>query len=256
MRFIGIDYSGAEVPTSSLKGLRVFQAVDAEPPTEALPPPSPKKYWTRKGLAEWLEEILAGGVPTLVGIDHGFSFPERYFDRHDIPKNWDAFLRDFCAHWPTHRDNTYVCFVRDGLVGLGHKRVGDRKWKRATERRAPGTRSVFHFDVNGQVANSTHAGIPWLLRLREKLGDQIHFWPFDGWTSRPGISVVTEVFPTLWRAQYPSEFSTAHQRDAYAVCRWLQDNTLNHWIDRFFQPTLSEEERRVAAFEGWILGVA
>jgi hypothetical protein len=79
-RYIGIDYSGAATPTSSLKGLRVYLAEGDAPPVEVLPPPSPRKYWTRRGIAEWLVERLAEGAPTLVGIDHGFSFPLRYFE--------------------------------------------------------------------------------------------------------------------------------------------------------------------------------
>lgn len=46
--YIGIDYSGAQTPRSSLKGLRVYQADRAKRPEEVLPPPSPRKYWTRK----------------------------------------------------------------------------------------------------------------------------------------------------------------------------------------------------------------
>jgi len=46
-----------------------------EPPAEVPPRPTPKKYGTRCGIAEWLMERLAEGVPILVGIDHGFSFP-------------------------------------------------------------------------------------------------------------------------------------------------------------------------------------
>ena len=42
-RYIGIDYSGAETPTSSLKGLRVYLADRTSPPAEVLPPPSPRK---------------------------------------------------------------------------------------------------------------------------------------------------------------------------------------------------------------------
>jgi hypothetical protein len=53
-RYIGIDYSGAETPHSSLKGLRVYQADRASLPEEVSPPPSPRKYWTRRGIAEWL----------------------------------------------------------------------------------------------------------------------------------------------------------------------------------------------------------
>jgi hypothetical protein len=51
------------------------------PPFEVVPPPSPRKYWTRRGIAEWLVEQLSEDRPTLVGIDRGFSFPLRYFRR-------------------------------------------------------------------------------------------------------------------------------------------------------------------------------
>jgi hypothetical protein len=44
----------AETPNSSLKGLRVYLADRALPPEEVSPPRSPRKYWTRRGIAEWL----------------------------------------------------------------------------------------------------------------------------------------------------------------------------------------------------------
>ncbi len=58
-RYIGIDYSGAQTPTASLKGLRVYLAEGDAAPVEVPPPPSPRKYWTRRGVAEWLVERLA-----------------------------------------------------------------------------------------------------------------------------------------------------------------------------------------------------
>lgn len=61
-RYIGIDYSGAETPDSSLKGLRVYQANRESFPVEMQPPPSLRKYWTRRGLAEWLAERLSEDV--------------------------------------------------------------------------------------------------------------------------------------------------------------------------------------------------
>jgi|TARA_Y100000031_G_scaffold125167_1_gene141414 hypothetical protein len=66
-RTIGIDYSGAETPTASLKGLRIYMAEGDRPPEEVFPPPSPRKYWTRKGIAHWLVERLAEDVATQVG---------------------------------------------------------------------------------------------------------------------------------------------------------------------------------------------
>src|SRR5213594_4181539 len=93
--YIGIDYSGAQTPTSSLKGLRVYLADRAGPPSEVVPPPSPRKYWTRRGVAEWLVERLSAGRPALVGIDHAFSFPLRYFEAHQLLPDWAEFLNDF-----------------------------------------------------------------------------------------------------------------------------------------------------------------
>jgi hypothetical protein len=132
-RYIGIDYSGAKTPTSSLKRLRVFIADRASPPVEVLPPPSPRKYWTRRGIAEWLVERLSEDQPTLVGIDHGFSFPLQYFETHHLPHYWPAFLDDFQRHWPTDGDHIYVDFAREGSAGNGAARSGNSRWRRLTE---------------------------------------------------------------------------------------------------------------------------
>jgi hypothetical protein len=56
---IGIDYSGAQTPTASLKGLRVYLAEGDASPAEVPPPPSARKCWTRRGIAEWLMERLS-----------------------------------------------------------------------------------------------------------------------------------------------------------------------------------------------------
>ena len=104
-------------------------------PSEVLPPPSPRKYWTRRGIAEWLVERLAEDVPTLVGIDHGFSFPLRYFETHRLPPDWPAFLDDFQRHWPTDEDHTYVDFVRDGSAATARRAWATPRWRRLTEER-------------------------------------------------------------------------------------------------------------------------
>src|SRR3982074_3837982 len=118
-RYIGIDYSGAATPTSSLSGLRVYEADPLTAPQEVPPPPSPRKYWTRKGVAEWLVEQLAGAIPTLVGIDPGFALPVPYFEAHGLLPEWPNVLDDFQRHWPTDKDHIYVDFVRYGVHGNG-----------------------------------------------------------------------------------------------------------------------------------------
>jgi hypothetical protein len=255
-RTIGIDYSGAETPTSSLKGLRVFLTEGGAPAAEILPPPSPRKYWTRRGIAEWLVEQLDDGVPTLVGIDHGFSFPLRYFEKHGLLPDWQRFLDDFQHHWPTDDDHVYVDFVRDGVAGNGAARTGNARWRRLTEERARGAKSVFHFDVQGSVAKSSHAGIPWLRYIRQRLIGRVHFWPFDGWEIPVGLSVIAEVYPALWSSSFAKGQLDPHQHDAFSIATWLARANQDGSLLDFLQPALTPPERAVAQVEGWILGVA
>ncbi len=254
-RTIGIDYSGAQTPTASLKGLRVYLAEGVGSPEEVHPPPSPRKYWTRKGLAHWMVKRLAEDVPTLVGIDHGFSFPLRYFEVHGLEPDWPAFLDDFQRHWPTDEDHTYVDFVRDGSAGNGAARSGNSRWRRLTEERAGGAKSVFHFDVQGQVAKSTHAGIPWLRFIRRQLGERVHFWPFDGWGIPQGRSAIAEVYPALWSRNFAREDRTGDKHDAYSIAAWLSRADRDGGLGGFLDPNLTAPERGVAGVEGWILGV-
>ena len=222
-------------------------------PVEILPPPGPKKYWTRRGVAEWLMARLAEDFATIVGIDHGFSFPLRYFEAHGLPLDWTAFLDDFQKHWPTDEE-IYVDFVRDGLFGNGLARMGNARWRRLTEQRGRGGKSVFHFDVQGSVAKSTHAGLPWLRLIRQR-HRQVHFWPFDGWEVAHGRSVVAEVYPSLWSKTYQQGDRTGDQHDAYSVAKWLSETDRAGTLAQHFTPALTEAERAQAAIEGWILGV-
>ncbi|MEX1049716.1 MAG: hypothetical protein WED15_09315 [Akkermansiaceae bacterium] len=254
-RYFGIDYSGAQTPTSSLPGLRLYAATPAEGPTEIPPPASPRKYWTRRGLAEWLVDELRSGPPTLVGIDHAFSFPVDYFEVHRLPPEWPAFLNDFCHHWPTDENHTYVDCIREGARGNGAERAGDSRWKRLTEKRSRTAKSVFHFDVQGSVAKSTYSGLPWLRHLRQQLGPNLHFWPFDGWLPPPGRSVITEVYPSLWSRSFPRENRTPDQHDAYSVARWMRESDATGALSAHLNPDLTESDRATATFEGWILGL-
>jgi hypothetical protein len=213
-----------------------------------------RKYWTRRGIAEWLTERLVEDVIALAGIDHGFSFPLRYFEIHHLSSDWPAFLDDFKRHWPTDGDNTYVDFVRDGNCGNGAARFGNTRWRRLTEERA-GAKSVFHFDVPGSVARSTHAGLPWLHYTRQQTGGQVHFWPFEGWDIPTGRPVIAEFYPSLWSRGFAREARSTDQHDAYSVAEWMRRADLDGNLSGFFDPSLSPAERMVAQVEGWILGI-
>ena len=255
-KYAGVDYSGAKTPSAGLAGLRVYLAEGDAPPVEVSAPPSRSKYWTRRGVAEWLVECLTRHEPMLVGIDHGFSFPLRYFEMHNLKSDWPAFLDDFQRHWPTDDSQTSVDLVRQGIKGIGGTRGGDAHWRRLTEVRAGGAKSVFHFDVQGSVAKSTHAGIPWLRFIRQRLGHRLHFWPFDGWSIPAGRSAIAEVYPALWSHNFPSEGRSPDQHDAFSVAAWLSQADRNGSLANYLKPKLTPSDRKLAQLEGWILGVS
>ena len=110
-------------------------------------------------------------------------------------------------------------------------------------------------DVPGSVAKSTHAGLPWLRFLRQRLGKRIHFWPFDGWEIPAGKSTIVEIYPSLWNKSLPREGRTPDQHDAYVAAAWLRQVDLDGNLSRFLKPDMLPGEYHVARIEGWILGV-
>src|SRR5262249_41292050 len=98
---IGIDYSGAEKAQSRLAGLQVYLAAGSEPI------PVQNSNWTRIDIADWLIRQVQAGKRFIVGIDHAFSFPNDYIERHGL-KSWDDFLDDFVSHWPTDQPGISV----------------------------------------------------------------------------------------------------------------------------------------------------
>ncbi len=260
--YLGIDYSGAQTPTSRLKNLQVYAAQAGGMPQKWSSPTRSNNAqpcnWTRAEIAQLLLEQSRQGERFLAGIDHGFSFPLAYFRRYGLA-SWPEFLADFVKHWPTDGDHVRVEDVRDGTQharggpapGL---RVGDASELRLCENWTSSAKSVFLFDVNGSVAKSTHAGIPWLKRLRDEAGERIHFWPFDGWAPAPGKSVVAEVYPSIFRNRYAKDDRTADEQDAYAAARWMADMDARGALARYFAPPLTDLERATAEREGWIFG--
>jgi hypothetical protein len=198
-RYLGIHYSGAETPDSGLRNLRVYSASPDTPAQEVLPPPGPRKYWSRRELAHWLAQELAGDMPTIVGIDHALSFPLRYFEVHRLAPDWMFFLEDFHRHWPTDAPHTYVDFILNGARGEGSARMGNPQWMRLTDERCRPARSVFQFEGQGKVAAATHAGLPWILFLKRQVGERLHVWPFDGWDVPAGKSAL--VGTAKWRPE-------------------------------------------------------
>ncbi len=249
--YIGIDYSGAQTPESRLKALQDYKAARDGEPEKISTPKEGAKNWSRLEIAQYCHKALESGEPVIIGIDHGFSFPLGYMQRYGL-SSWDTFLQDFMRHWPTADPHIYVDFVRDD-----NPRTGDRSELRLCEQWTATAKSVFLFDVQGSVAKSTHAGLPWLLWLRESpaLRGKVHFWPFDSFEVPEGKSVIAEVYPALYKRRFPREDRTSDEHDAWSVAAWLQEADRRGILEQYFAPPLTLPERKQAELEGWILGV-
>ena len=250
--YIGIDYSGAKTTVTRLKGLRVFKATNRDEPIKVTSPTGENWNWTRREAAHWCLEQLKSSDPVIFGIDHGFSFPMSYMERYQI-KKWDQFLDDFQQHWPTDQDHSSVESLRQK-----NPRTGIYTEFRLTENWTASVQSVFKLDGAGTVGKSTHCGIPWLRYLRRNTdaNNLPHFWPFDGFEIPPNKSVIVEIFPSIFRKRYPrKEHHTDDDHDAMCVAQWLKDIDGRGLLSTYFNPPLTDRERKIAKLEGWILGV-
>ena len=97
-RYIGVDYSGAGMATERQSGIRVLLAQAGGQPELELD--AGGRNWSRVTLTSWLAERLKEPQPTLVGLDHCFSFPSSFLEQHHL-KTWDAILDFADTRWAT-----------------------------------------------------------------------------------------------------------------------------------------------------------
>ncbi|WP_067625695.1 hypothetical protein [Alicyclobacillus acidiphilus] len=248
--YIGIDYSGQGSPTKQYPEIQVFEAQAGVYPSRR------QEKWSRRQVYDFLAERLeqqqnglAGRM--IVGVDHGFSFPESYLLRHDL-SSWDHFLGHFDGIWGYAKNREL--FTAESRRSFSYP---DQNELRLTEKFTSSAKSVFNFQ-GITVAFSTHTGIPWLYELRKHFSDVLHFWPFDGLIPSDGKSVIAEVYPSLFyhRYSYPPDLEKRDARDAYAIALWLQEQAVNEKLDVYLSlPTLKPNEIQIARNEGWILGI-
>ena len=168
--YVGIDYSGAETPTSSLKGLRVYMADRGSPPVRC----SRRRARASTG--------RGAGSPS--GWSSGFPKTGRHWSASTTRSPFRCGISRPIACCPIGRPSsmtfntigrpmattfTSILFAM-ASVGNGAARSGNTRWRRLTEDTGRGAKSVFHFDVPGSVAKSTHAGLPWLRYIRQQMG--------------------------------------------------------------------------------------
>lgn len=248
--YIGIDYSGQGSPIKQYPEIQVFEARAGAEPTRS------QNKWSRKQVFDFLAGRLkqqqnGAANRMIIGIDHGFSFPESYFLDHDL-SSWDDFLEHVDGVWG-HSKNREL-FTAETRKSFSYP---DPTELRLTEKFTSSAKSVFNFQ-GITVAFSTHTGIPWLYELRKDFRDVLHFWPYDGLVPSDGKSVIAEVYPSLFyhRYSYPNYLQRRDAKDAYAAALWLQEQDVYDKLKMYLRlPTLKTQEIETAYKEGWILGI-
>jgi hypothetical protein len=244
---IGVDYSGAALPTKPLRNLCVA-TTDKQMNAELLRNwNGQRRNWSRQDLFHWFATILHTREPVIVGIDHAFSFPMPFLGKNA----WPYFCKSFISTWPSHQKTVKICKTKTAPPTTNTLEY------RLTERWTSSAKSIFDFRPQG-VAYSSFAGIPWLHLLRQHFGTTIHFWPFDGFNPPPNKSVIVECYPSIFyrRFDFPAKFSI-DQKHASAIALWLHAQDQLGRLQFYFElPHLTKLEKSIARREGWILGVA
>ena len=97
--------------------------------------------------------------------------------------------------------------------------MANARWRRLTEERAGGAKSVFHFDVQGSVAKSTHSA-----------DSVVPIHPPAAWGARAflalrrlghsgGTFLVAEVYPALWSRSFARTDQTSEHLRLALSCR-------------------------------------
>ena len=122
-------------------------------------------------------------------------------------------------------------------------------------RAAPGRCSTARCRARRPIPR-TQAFLGWRF-IRRRLGDRVHFWPFDGWEVPAGrSSAVVEVHPTRWAHLFPRDANrTRDQHDAYYIAAWLSQAARDGSLMTNMRPGLQPAEAAQARIKGWNLGV-
>ena len=140
---------------------------------------------TRAEVVETLLEWSSEGIPLVVGLDFGFSFPEWYIRHLGCASAMD--LWELAAA----SGESWLASCQPPFWGRPGRRRGPQEQYRRTESEvAARPKSVFQVGGAGSVGTGSIRGMPALLQLRQR---NFAIWPFD---RTPG-SFVMEIYPRL-----------------------------------------------------------
>ena len=237
--------------------------------------PRPKYFRTRSDAVAYLESLLDETEgPSLLAFDFPFGYPsgsgmaakrdlyaeiarritdedDNSNNRFDVAARLNAELnadrpRPF---WdcPSNRESPTL------TAKAGNRRGGPFPERRLADERLAvrGIQTCWMLYTRGAVGSQMLLGLPVLHRLVQR--PDVRLWPFEtGWDRKLGGTVLAEMWPTLFDVAY----------DVHRIKDACQVLASVRWSDSHVPRNLArpasigeDEEARVMADEGWILGL-
>lgn len=238
-------------------------------------------------LLERLRRHDAQGKRVLCGFDFSYSFPARFWSTlTGLQEKWPDMIKTMAEgvsglppiseepesnarQWagaanseialqmgvlaapfwgPNFSQSKDPRFFQSGRIPFKEFRASEERLLERHYRPKP----IFKIGGHGSVGLQSLCGIPQLFRLRTICSKQnvpLHFWPFDGWTCR-NRHVIVEWYPAMHNTGLKNDCN-----DARACVEWAKSHDQAGTLSRYFRPTLSQQEKGLATFEGWVLGI-
>lgn len=211
--YIGIDWTGAKpTGTSPPKGIAIAAA---SPDGTVRPIPAPGGVWSRREAGNWVLARVREGLRVMAGFDFAFGLPwvpgvgyldgrvpglDGLFAVWDLVEAASAGAADDFAGPAVEDPRLAPSFWVSGTTPphWGDGSTKRRRTEVAAARSGLGTPvSVFKLAAAAkQVGKASLAGMRTLRRLRADADGLIAVWPAEPVAGR---SVVTEIYPTLFR---------------------------------------------------------
>ena len=235
--------------------------------------PRPEYFRTRSDAVAHLENLLDETEgPSLLAFDFPFGYPHgsgmtakrdlyadiarRIEDGDDNSNNRFDVAAKLNAELNAGRPGPFWGCPQNHESATLTARAGNRRGfperRLADERLAGrGIQTCWKLYTTGAVGSQMLLGLPVLHRLLQR--PDVRLWPFEtGWDRDLGVTVLAEMWPTLFDVAYD-----VHPiRDACQVLASVR------WMDEHVPGALArpasigrDEEARVMAGEGWILGL-
>ncbi|CTQ31609.1 molybdopterin-binding protein [Jannaschia rubra] len=231
------------------------------------------EYFPTRSLAlAWIDDWLSRGYRTLVGFDFAMGYPAGFATtltgRPDALAVWD-WLAERIEDGPDNVNNRFAVAeqVNRAFPGVGPlwgrpasqlhpdlpERGSDRQDHGVDDRRTvdafvPRAQSVLKLYTAGSVGSQSLVGLAALAHLRRRHPD-LRVWPQEtGFALPESGNLLVEIYPSLFE---PAAHDFRDAGQVIATARALREAPAG-W---FTAPSVLPDTARVAAEEGWILGV-